>query len=448
MTQQVYNLDWYASNETVKYPLDSLASCIPTGYDYVPQELLGVITDISFNISNSYTGCPYLAALSITNDLLSLIICVKNIVDDIEVIEPLFAFSSTQKSLYTNRYYTLTSFSEGCSGVIVFGEAAKTHRCVYKFSSEEQARFLPAVYHRYLSYPIISIGKKDGASSYRGDIMFKGEGDVKVEAVQKTPTRGEITFSLNNPTETLQKYIGACDGRPESGTCLRTSIEKINTVAPDEDGNIIIKGAGINIVSVDGSLVLSTDYVVDDVCVKNKMRELIGEDTCCDNCQKAGEDELQRGCEGKVKSINFSKDVLGEGIEIDYRGVTAINSEVSLVVDKLTDVKYCSLIVSRPEAGGFCQITYGAGREIVKIKATEVEWERTISLLDVDTHTYPNWITFTVDHCNGVETLSGSGVIKEENSNLEAVSVNILFKGCTIKQIGYKKDIALEEEEE
>lgn len=433
MTQHIYNLDWYASNESVKYPLDSKASCIPTGYEYVPQELLGVITDISFNIPYNLEGKPYLASLTITEDLLSLVICAGS--------TPLFAFSSTHRSLYTSRYYTLTSFSTGCSGVIVFGESAKTHRCSYKFASDEQSRFLPSVYHRYMDYPVVSIGRKDGASFYQKDVFFNGEGDVKVEA-ESVVINGDsvdaLVFSLNKPEETLQKYIGSCDCRPESGTCPRGSIESINTVTPDEYGNIVIESDGINMEVQEGQLVLSTDYIVNDICSGDKLSMLIGEDTCCEDCQKEVEVDSSSGCSGKLKHINFNQDVEGSGIEIDYRGVTALDEEVELSVSKLSNSKYFSIMVSRPEEGGYCQITYCSGNETVRIEPTSVTWGQNYSLLNNDTHAYPNWITFTVDHCNGVEYLDGNGRIKEENSNLEQFSVSIVFKKCTIKQIGYK----------
>ena len=74
MAQQVYQLDWFATNETVKYPIDSQSSFVPVGHESIPAGLTGVITDISFAIPSTLAGLPYLAALTITDDLLSLII--------------------------------------------------------------------------------------------------------------------------------------------------------------------------------------------------------------------------------------------------------------------------------------------------------------------------------------------------------------------------------------
>lgn len=432
MPQQIYNLDWYASNESVKYPLDSMASCIPTGYDYVPQELLGVITDISFNIPYSVADTPYLAALSITDDLITLIICAGS--------TPLFAFSSTQSSLVVNRYYDLTSFATSCSGVIVFGESAKTHRCSYKFASAAEGGFLPSVYHRYMDYPVVSIGKKDGASAYQKDIFFKGDGDVKVEAVQ-VDNIGKITFSLDKPAETLQKYIGPCDVRPESGTCPRSSIERICSVVPDDNGNLVIKGDGIHISTFDGQLMLSTEYSLDDVCVKDKINDLIGEDTCCDTCQKKESEEDAEGCQGKSKSIYFDTDIdgfTGVGISINIDGVEPVEGEVTLLIGKLSDIRLLSMLVTRPEEGGYCKVSYGT--TLIDIGPTSVSWNGTHSLYDNDTSKYPTQVGVLIDHCRGNNVLSGFGNIWTSNSNLEEFSASITFKGCCIRSIKYVKE--------
>ena len=437
MTQHVYNLDWYAGNETIKYPLDSKASCIPMGYDYVPQELLGVITDISFSIPNSITD-PYLSALSITDDLLSLIICSDT--------TPIFALSITQNSLYVNRYYTLTSFVSGCSGVIVFGEAAKMHRCAYKFSNADQAGFLPSVYHSYMVYPVLSIGRKDGVSAYQKDIIFKGSGDVQI-TTDSVKLNGKsvdaLVFSLKEGS--LPKYIGSCDGRPESDTCSRSSIEKITCVTPDDNGNIAIEGEDINIEVSEGQLVLSTNYTVKDVCPTDKFNELIAEDYCCDDCQKKEESEDEStGCSGKVKSINFNQDVEGSGIAIDYRGITTEEPGViPLTISKLSNILYFSIRVSWLDGidDGYCQITYGDGQSVVTIRRTEVSWDRTYTLYDSDTYTYPNRVEVTIDHCNGSQSLWGDGKkITESNCNTSPFSVNITFKGCTIAAIKYRNE--------
>lgn len=453
MTQRIYNLDWYASNESVKYPLDSLASCIPTGYDYVPQELLGVITDISFNIPYSIESQPYLASLSITDDLITLIICAGS--------TPLFAFSSTQSSLVVNRYYDLTSFATSCSGVIVFGESAKTHRCSYKFASATEGGFLPSVYHRYIDYPVVSIGKKDGASAYQKDIFFKGEGDVKVTSevitikTQIYDTNGGISFvhgissemivfSLDTSEETMQKYLGPCDVRPESGTCSRSSIEKINALIPDESGNISIRGDGINVDTVEGHLLLSTSYTLDDICVKDKFHNLIGLDTCCDTCLPR-DDESIAGCSnGKVRYINFNNDILGSGIEIDYRGVTALENSVSLTIDKLKNLDYFTITVLRPVGSGWCSIDWG-GDYSARVSSEAVTWgDDNIPLLDEESEVYPRTITITIDHCSGKQlVIADNKVLVSENLTppFGDMDVSISFGiGCSITKIGYIRD--------
>ena len=445
MAQQTYNLDWFSSNETVKYPLDSLASCIPTGYSVMPPELPGVITDISFALPSSIEDEPYLSALTITDDLLTLIICVGD--------EPLFVFSTTQSQLYVHRYYNLTPFVTGCSGVITFGNAAKTHRCAYKFSSPAESGFLPSVYHKYMAFPITGIHQKGHIVPCIGDIQFQGAGDVKVEVDTLTingSSQKALVFGLDYSAseDTITRYLGPCDGRPESDTCVRTSIENINSATP-VDGNIIIRGEGISIDTFDGRMTMSSGYTLDDVCVSDKIDSLIGEDYCTliYHPTLAPEEPVvdsssAANCASALNSVNFTNQVFGSDISIGVEGLTTLGEdEVTLTIPVLENLYYFSILIARPEEGGYCTFTYGQGQTEVELGSTEVAWgNQTIHLLDNGgSGSYPTQIEAVVDHCNGEQYVAGVGRLWNETcSQNEIASVTIKFKKCTIKQIHYK----------
>ena len=453
MTQQIYNLDWFSSNEMRKYPIDSAASFVPVGYDSVPAGLMGVITDISFSLPSTYesdddtcTGIPYLSALSITEDLITLIICIDKLVDENRVVEPLFAFSSTQRSLYTNRYYDLKSFADGCSGVIVFGESAKTFRGSYKFLASD-AKFLPSVYHKYPVFPVTSLGIQ-GQSEYRGNIILKGIGDIKVDTEEMTigDYKGKvITVGLDydSSEDTIYKYNGPCDVRPVSGTCARTSIESIGVAFPNDEGNIDIKGDGIYVYMADGQLVLSTDYTLDDICVKDKFNDLIGEDYCQVQ-EEEEEEESDTGCGSSPKSVNFSSEVYpasGAGIEITGEGIQPISGVVQLDIPVLADIQYLSVRVARPEEGGYCKITYGQGQDYILVESERItdSVSRSYSMLNTDTHRLPYRVNVVLDRCNGVKRADGdNSEIFSGNTATSNIAVSIELKDCRLESVRYK----------
>lgn len=445
MAQQVYQLDWFATNETVKYPIDSLATFIPTGYTELPAGLTGVITDISFAIPCTLTGVPYLSALSITDDLLTLIICIQR--------RPIFAFSITQRSLYVNRYYNLTSFVEGCSGVVVFGSSAKTHRCAYRFASEAESGFLPSVYHRYSIFPVTSIGRIGNATACTGDVVFRGVGDVLV-ATDTISVGGQRTkallFGLNKDEDVnvLIKYIGLCDGRPESETCRRTSIMSINSLAP-KDGNINIIGVNLDVDTSEGKMTFRSDYKLQDICGGNQVQTV--EDQCDERILEVinegdavdSSSSLLSPCQKPIRKLNFNKDVYGSGISISGGGVSSISGLVQLDIPVLSDIYYFGCRITRPGVDGLFKVSLDGGTSEYTIDNTHARSKTGIdvSMLNSDTHTYPSRISLSFDHCNGIITVRGGNgdTYFSVNTNTDKInSIAIELADCTLEYGEYR----------
>lgn len=442
MTQQVYQLDWFATNETVKYPIDSQASFVPIGYDSVPAGLMGVITDISFAIPSTLEGTPYLSALTITDDLISLIICI----DD----RPIFAFSSTQRSLYSGRYYNLTSFCLGCSGVIVFGEAAKSLRCAYRFTSQDAA-FLPTVYNRYTVFPVTSISRVGNATTCTGDILFKGSGDIKVEtsSINVDGERSKAIFiKLNteiNP-DVLSKYLGPCDGRPESETCRRISVEAINGATP-VNGNIVFIGKGIYINTTEGGMTLSTDYKLEDICLQDKMVQLIAENKCLIKKDEEQEESIETDpesseeetsdCDSSPLKINFSKDVYGSGIEISNKGITPLSGAVHLSIPLLEAKRYVGLRVTRPSESGYFKLVTEFEEVIIESLGVRINGQK--YLFEENQRGLPARVAIQIDYCNSrIRVIANKDVFTREVSRDLIRSVKPELKDCYLEYVEYK----------
>lgn len=363
MPQGIYNLDWFAHNEAIKYPIDSEASFIPDGYDTLPSGLMGVITDIS--ICSSGESQPYLSALTITDKMVTLVITVTY---PSSSRQGYLIFSDIQDNIVPGRYYNLMNRGlRFLHGVICFGSGVKNHYCSYKFSSPEQSRFLPTTCN-YFDYPVTELMvDTESDDSPFGDIKFDLSSNIVAKIEEITPQNGEgaepiepvkaITFSLNTDfgIDEIEKYLSICDARPENYSFPNKGILSIGGATPDENGNINIVFEDIHANSDStGITILSTDYALEDICGDGRP-PLEGEDECPyppyiqDDPEDEEEPIVIEGCAGNLANISFKRDVFGSGISISNQGITVadeIDGNVSLSIPKLTNIHYCSVSVS------------------------------------------------------------------------------------------------------
>ena len=88
---------------------------------------------------------------------------------------------------------------------------------------------------------------------------------------------------------TLQKYIGPCGVRPESGNCGTPGIETIGGVSPDCDGNIdiifrqLVVGEFPECNSIAAGMVLDQGVALADVCAARIVIDHGGTDLCADS---------------------------------------------------------------------------------------------------------------------------------------------------------------------
>ncbi len=380
MPQGIYNLDWFAHNETIKYPIDSKASFVPDGYDTLPSGLMGVITDIS--ICSTSTTHPYLSAITITDKMVTLVIALEykgNTSGHAYLI-----FSDLQENITPGRYYNLIPRGfRMLNGVICFGSGIKNHYCSYKFSSPAQSGFLPAVCHHY-EYPVRSFTTMmlNANDLVFGDVKFNVSSNIVAKIEEIRPQVGEdgepmdpvkaITFSLNTELgiDELEKYLSICDARPENYSFPDKGIQSIGGATPDENGNVNIVFEDIHADSDStGITILSTDYALEDICGDDRP-PLEGEDECpyppyLPESEEEESSETPEGtddCHYIVKKLNLSKDVYGSGIE--YRGGVGVrnisdNGTVNLDIPSLRNLKYFSIKVRFPSISTqheFCKV--------------------------------------------------------------------------------------------
>lgn len=248
----ITNNNWYNLNSTRKYPLDEGATGIDDNGIVMPAT---IITDINIRLPMSLGLGGMLSGLVVTNNLVSATFLATNqpaveyFTSEVsssaaaESFTPLCSVSLV-KPVEIGVPYPLVPFADGVAGWIVFGEGInKTYNG--KFSTLRQSTLAPKVCRYYRNYPVTSIGKKDSTTELTGLVQLVAGRDVSIELGEREiegEVKKAIVFSLKDRTNqnSLQLYTSKCSGRPESKTCDKESVEFINSVGPDCQGNLNI----------------------------------------------------------------------------------------------------------------------------------------------------------------------------------------------------------------
>lgn len=239
----IINNNWFNLNSTRRYPVDDFATGeSDEGFD-LPND---IITDIRLRFPRNLGD---FAAISSIN-------CSARIVTVTFVAHggpggfiPL-AVVSLPKPVSPNVPYPVKAMSDGVFGWVVFGEGIEK-KFAGRFSGIEQALIMPKLAFSYGNYPVTSMSIANDSSKLIRDVTLRGIGDLKVRKEVRTlygitPVNA-IVFSLDNESTNAnlyEKYLGKCQGRPESESCNKVSVEFINDVQPDCFGNINIAFSG------------------------------------------------------------------------------------------------------------------------------------------------------------------------------------------------------------
>ena len=243
----IINNNWFNLNSTRRYPLDDIATGeSDSGLDF-PND---IITDLRIRFPRSLGRFASISSITCTPKIITVTIIghevhpsAANIPGSSELFSPL-AVLSLPKPITPNVPYKLKGLAKGVFGWIVFGEGVEKSYSA-RFSNAIQALLMPRSAYYYVNHPVTSLSINNNETTLTGDITLRAIGDLKIvkgqRSVRDVGLVDALIFRLeNNSTgENLyKKYLGKCQGRPESESCNKISVEYINDMYPDCDGNI------------------------------------------------------------------------------------------------------------------------------------------------------------------------------------------------------------------
>lgn len=248
----ILNNNWFNLNSTRRYPVDDFATGeTDSGID-MPND---IITDARIRFPRSAGKFASISSITCSSKIVTITFVghehhpnetsTSSSSAYSEVFQPL-AVISLPKPVTPNTPYPIRALTNGVFGWIVFGEGLEKEFSG-RFSSPSQALLLPRLAYSYGTYPVTSLSTVDNQAKLTKDITLRGIGDLKITKetryVDGVGTVSAMVFKLENQASTssiFEKYVGKCDGRPESGSCMKESVQYINDIYPDCSGNINI----------------------------------------------------------------------------------------------------------------------------------------------------------------------------------------------------------------
>jgi hypothetical protein len=241
----VRNQNWYNLQETRRYPLDDASTGVDDSGEPINDS---IIVDCHLRFPQELGNYAFISAITVSPGIVTVLFSAATAIDNNSVFTPIAAVS-LPKPIQKNTNYNITPLVAGAAGWVAFG-AGVDEPFSGKYSSPRQTFLQPRSARSYRSLPIPSIGKLSLATALSDIVRL--EGIAPVAAVFRTLTvEGEevpaIVFELQGETadaNPLKDLLGPCGGRPESGTCAKPTIQTINGVSPDCEGNIEIEFDG------------------------------------------------------------------------------------------------------------------------------------------------------------------------------------------------------------
>lgn len=256
--------NFYNLNSTRGYPLDDLATGISEAGEHLPD---GLIVDICLRFPDTLGHFAFLSAVHVSDRIVSVAISAADSLSD-NTLRPIATVALAQP-VAEGRPYQLVSGLAGVGGWIVFGKL-DTVRFAGAFSTAQQGLLLSQPARSYHNFPISWASKILDESKLQGVVKLIAGRDLEIVRDKRTilgESRDAIVFRLTgDPNVVLPRYVGPCGVRPESNNCLKPSIEAINEVVPDDDGNIQIAFPDLSVLNLPHGLLLSTALSLPAIC--------------------------------------------------------------------------------------------------------------------------------------------------------------------------------------
>jgi hypothetical protein len=243
----VINNNWFNSNSTKRYPIDDIATGESDEGFELPNDL---IVDLRIRFPDSLCTFASVGSINCTAKIVTVTFlgCSRYPLetgeeDPYDQFKPL-AVVSIPKPVTSGIPYSLTPITKGVVGWIVFGEGIEKPFAA-RFSKASQSIIAPRAAMTYKLPGVTSISVNNETTLLKKDVLLKPIGDLDIVKGQRyvkgVGTVDALIFKLKSQTSTenlYKKYIGKCQGRPESESCNKISVEYLNNIQPDCAGNI------------------------------------------------------------------------------------------------------------------------------------------------------------------------------------------------------------------
>lgn len=258
---------FYNLNASRGYPLDDTASGLTDDGRTIPT---GVIVDAQIRFPAAVGTYAFLSAVHVSSRHVSVIVSVNTNRTGQEALRPV-GYVTPALPVLEGVPYRITPTQSGIAGWVVFGRLQDID-FNGRFSTPAQSGLLPRLARSYTPPPVSSVAKYLDTRLLEGVVNLQGEDDIEIVAEPRTidgHVRNALVFRLGETdAAALSKYVGTCGGRPESYTCETPAVENFGDAIPDEDGNIELVYAGLEVTDLPHGQLLHADIDMQDVCAK------------------------------------------------------------------------------------------------------------------------------------------------------------------------------------
>lgn len=250
------NRDWYNSNATRAYPLDDAA----TARDDAGREVPGqVLVDCRIRFPSALGRYACLAGLTVGPGIVTALFAATGTPARVPAgadpapagdFIPLAAVS-VPRPVASYRHYPLQGLAPGVGGWAVFGRGVDEPYSG-RLSTPAQGLLLPRCAAPYRQPPVGGLGRLFAGNPLTGVVTLLGGTDLEVARAVRTVDGVEVDAIVIRLADSLNRnvlalYAGPCGGRPESYTCPRPPLERINAVGPDCAGDLTLDFRGVRV---------------------------------------------------------------------------------------------------------------------------------------------------------------------------------------------------------
>lgn len=297
----IRNQNWYNLQATRRYPLDDKSTGVDNAGAFIRDDIL---VDCHIRFPNTLGTYLYVQGITVSENLVTILFGTANTLTSTD--NATIAAVSLPKPVTANVHYNITPLIDGVSGWIVLSAGVATN-FVGRYDTAAQTYIGLRNARPYQPLPIPSLGKINLATALSGLVKLTARNPVTAEYIDETelpedqrlPKYDPVTqttsygpikairFSTQTPSivfNPLTYFLGSCGQRPESGTCPKRPVERINGIQPDcATGNInIVADGGLSIRMFEecGGADITTNFGLAEACQEPPRNVDRGQDKC------------------------------------------------------------------------------------------------------------------------------------------------------------------------